>query len=43
MKMDMEQETDNQILITNTLLSQEMDAIIVFGIIYNNSHFPNNR
>lgn len=42
--MDMEQEADNQILITDTLLNQEIDVIIVFGMTsYNNSHFPNNR
>lgn len=42
--MDMEPETDNQILIADTLLTQEMVAIIVFRIMsYNNFHFPNNR
>lgn len=30
MKMDIEQETGNQLLIINRLLVQEMDAIIVF-------------
>lgn len=44
MKMDAEQETDNQSLITDTFLTQEIDAIIVFGTMsYNSPRFPNNR
>lgn len=41
MKMDAEQETDNQSLITDTFLTQEID---VFGTMsYNSPRFPNNR
>jgi len=41
-KMDIKQETDNQILINDTLLTQKMDSISVLRkMSYNNSHFPN--
>lgn len=44
MKMDVELETDNQSLITDTFLTQEIDAIIVFGTMsYNSPRFSNNR
>lgn len=42
--MDIEQETDNQSLITDTRLTQETDAIIVFEtMLYNSLRFSNNR
>lgn len=41
--MDVEQEADNQSLITDTFLTQEIDAIIVFGTSHNSPRFPNNR
>lgn len=44
MKMNIEQETDNQSLITDTCLTQEIDAIIVFEMmLYNSLRFSNNR
>lgn len=42
--MDVKQETDNQSLITDTLLTQEIDTIIVFETMsYNSPRFSNNQ